>query len=157
MIIAFGILTGYQWKQEEVLLIFHQCLFYSNSGLTEFPILFYRLSSIMQIKQQLWQISKGQSSILIKLLLLMLSWSLSPTIRVIFFLLMLLVVVGRHFCVILLLLRLEEEVRQHCIWYYLGLLLFCQIEEEYLTHASRFLFLFMKTLWLDSNAIVVSS
>ena len=46
-----------------------------------------------------------------KLLLLILSWSLLPTIRVIFSLFMLLVVVGRHFFVTLLLLRLEEEVR----------------------------------------------
>jgi len=55
--------------------------------------------------------SKEQFSILTKLLLLMLSWSLLPTIRVIFSLFMLLVVVGRHFCVTLLLLRLEGEVR----------------------------------------------
>ena len=48
---------------------------------------------------------------LTKLLLLMLSWSLLPTIRVIFFSFMLLVVVERHFCVTLLLLRLEGEVR----------------------------------------------
>jgi len=46
-----------------------------------------------------------------QLLLLMLSWSLSLTIRVIFSLFMLLVVVGRHFFVIILLLRLEGEVR----------------------------------------------
>ena len=128
-----------EWK--EVLLIFHQCLFYSNSGLTEFPILSYRLSSIMQMKWQLWQMSKEQSSILTKLLLLMLSWSLSPTIRVIFSLFMLLVVVGKHFCITLLLLRLEKEVRQHYIWHHLGLLLFCQIVKEHLTHALRFLFL----------------
>ena len=32
---------------EEVLLIFHQCLFHSNSRLTEFPILSCRLSSMM--------------------------------------------------------------------------------------------------------------
>ena len=32
---------------EEVLLIFHQCLFHNNSGLTEFPILSCRLSSMM--------------------------------------------------------------------------------------------------------------
>jgi len=43
--------------------------------------------------------SKGQFSILTKLLLLMLSWSLLLTIRVIFSLFMLLVVVKRHFCV----------------------------------------------------------
>jgi len=55
--------------------------------------------------------SKGQSSILTKLLLLMLSWSLLPTIRVIFSSFMLLVVVGRHFYVTLLLQMLEEEVR----------------------------------------------
>jgi len=54
---------------------------------------------------------KGQSSILTKLLLLMLFWSLLPTIKVMFFSFMLLVVVGRHFCVTLLLLRLNEEVK----------------------------------------------
>jgi len=63
------------------------------------------------MKWQLWWMSKGQSSILTKLLLLMLFWNLSPTIRVIFFSFMLLVVVERHFCVILLLQRLEEEVK----------------------------------------------
>jgi len=63
------------------------------------------------MKWQLWWISKGQSSILAKLLLLMLSWNLLLTIKVTFSLFMLLVVVGRHFFVILLLLRLEEEVR----------------------------------------------
>ena len=31
------------------------------------------------------------------------------------------------------------------------------MEKEYLTHTSRFLFLSMKTLWLDSNAIVICS
>ena len=48
---------------------------------------------------------------LTKLLLLILFWSLLPTIRVIFFSFMLLVVVERHFCVTLLLLRLEEKVK----------------------------------------------
>ena len=42
---------------------------------------------------------------------LMLSWSLLPTIRVIFSSFMLLVVVERHFFVTLLLQRLEGEVR----------------------------------------------
>jgi len=37
------------------------------------------------MKWQLWWMSKGQSSILTKLLLLILFWNLSPTIRVIFF------------------------------------------------------------------------
>jgi len=37
------------------------------------------------------------------------------------------------------------------------LLLFCWMEKEHLTHASRFLFLFMKTLWLDPNTIVTCS
>ena len=44
-----------------------------------------------------------------------------------------------------------------CVWHHLGLLLFCWIEKEHLIHASRFLFPFMKTLWLDSSAIVTSS
>ena len=157
MIMVFGISTEYQQKWEEVLLIFHQCLFYGNSGLTEFPILSCRLSSIMQMKQLLWQINKGQSSILTKLLLLMLSQSLLLIIKVIFSLFMLLVVVERHFFVVLLLLRLERKVRQHCIWHHLVLLLFCQIKKEHLTHTSRFLFLFMKTLQLGSNAIVIYS
>ena len=62
------------------------------------------------------------------------------------FLSMLLVVVRRHFCVTLLLLRLEKEVKQHCVWHHLGLLLFYWMEKEHFTHASRFLFLSMKTL-----------
>ena len=157
MIMAFEILIGYQQEWEEVLLIFHQCLFHSNSRLIEYPIPSCRLSSMIQMKWQLWQMSKGQSSILTKLLFLMLFQSLSPIIKDIFSLFMLLVVMGRHFCVTLLLLRLEEEVRQHYVQHYLGLLLFCWIEEEYLTHTSRFLFLSMKTLWLDSNTIVTCS
>ena len=137
MIMAFGISTGYQWKQEEVLLIFYQCLFHSNSGLTEYPILSCKLSSMMQMKCLLWWISKGQSSILTKLLLLMLFWSLLSTIKVTISLFILLMVVRRHFFVTLLLLRLEEEVKQHCVWYHLGLLLFCWMEEEHLTHTER--------------------
>ena len=110
---------------DQFLLIFHQYLFHSNSGLTEFPILSCRLSSMMQMKWLLWWMSKGQSSILTKLLLLMLFQSLLPTIKVTFSLFILLVVMGRYFFVTLLLLRLEEEVRQHCVWHHLGLLLFC--------------------------------
>jgi len=47
MTMAFRISIGYQWEWEEVLMIFHQCLFHSNSGLTEYPILSCKLSSIM--------------------------------------------------------------------------------------------------------------
>jgi len=57
---------------------------------------------------------------------------------------------------------IAAEVRRRgqvalCVWHHLGLLLFWWIEKEYLTHTSRFLFLFMKALWLDSNAIVTCS
>jgi len=57
---------------------------------------------------------------------------------------------------------ITAEVRRRgqialCVWYYLGLLLFCWIEKEHLIHASKFLFLFIKTLWLVSNAIVTCS
>ena len=57
---------------------------------------------------------------------------------------------------------IATEVRRRgqvalCVWHHLGLLFFCWMEEEHLTYASRFLFPFMKTLWLDSNAIVTCS
>ena len=102
--------------------------------------------------------SRGQCLTLNKLLLLMLFWSLSPTTKVILSLFMLLVVMERLFFVTLLLLRLGEENKWYCVQHHLELLLFCQIEEEYLIHficASRFLFLLMRTLWLDSNRIVI--
>jgi len=38
-----------------------------------------------------------------------------------------------------------------------GIVTLCWIEEEHLTYTLRFLFLFMKTLWLGSNAIFTCS
>ena len=110
------------------------------------------------MKWQLWWMSKGQSSILTKLLLLILFWNLSPTIRVIFFFIYAAGGCGKIF----LCNTIAAEVRRRgqialCVWHHLELLLFCWMEKEYLTHTSRFLFLSMKTLWLDSNTIVICS
>ena len=54
---------------------------------------------------------------------------------------------------------IAAEVRRRgqvalCVWHHLGLLLFCWMKEEHLTHALKFLFQSMKTLYLGSNAIV---
>ena len=107
------------------------------------------------MKWQLWWMSKGQSSILIKLLLLMLSWNLLPTINLFF-------IYAAGGCGKTFLCNtIAAEVRRRgqvalCVASS-GIAALCWMEEEHLTHTLKFLFLSMKTLWLGSNTIVTCS